>query len=155
MARVSEKGRYRPPSFAPRTAWARHIDAVHRERGWSQTKGFEVVGPKLKYSPKSRTGRVRKFMTGEVEPTEAEAKVLAEVYGWPHEEQVTEAPAPDLAAALTLLVEELRAMRQDRDRMEARMRALEVDIVDLRAEVRSHHGSPVSGGHPAQSSPRA
>lgn len=60
---------------------------------------------------------------------------------------VGQAGQPDLAAALTALVEELRAMRQEREGMEARVRALE-------AEVRSHHGQPGGAGFPMRSVPR-
>jgi hypothetical protein len=109
---------YRPPSREPQGRWARHIHAVRKERGWSQTYGFEQVREGLNLAAKSRTAYIP-LDIGTREPTPEEGEVLASVYGWPSDEppeplEATETPASDLAAAIRELVETIRSERAER-----------------------------------------
>jgi hypothetical protein len=54
-------------------------------------------------------------------------------------------PDPSLAAAITLLVAELRAGREEREALEARLRAVEAELQSLR-------GPRAGGASPARSS---
>jgi hypothetical protein len=111
---------YRPPSAAPLTPWARHLDRVMREQGWSRVRLFEEVGAELGYGPKSRSGFLPLLV--DREPTPQQALVLARRFGEPDEPEPVASPATSdtqagldaLAAAVTALVEELRVDRQER-----------------------------------------
>lgn len=72
---------YRPSANEPATAWARHLDAVMRERGWSRVRLFEEVGAELGYAPKSRSGFLP--LLADREPTPAQADVLRRHFGEP------------------------------------------------------------------------
>lgn len=74
---------YRPPSSAPVGAWATHIHAKRRERGWSQTRGFEVAREHgLPLSDRSRSAYIAIDM-GKRQPTAAELPALIATYGKP------------------------------------------------------------------------
>lgn len=115
MARVP----YRPPSHPPETAWARHLDAVMRERGWSRVRLFEEVGGALGYAAKSRSAMLPLLV--DREPTPAQAAVLERHFGTP--DPIPAAPPPvdtgsDVAAAIREqtavfreLIQELRLSR--------------------------------------------
>lgn len=81
----------------------------------SQTGAFELLGPRLGLGPKSRQSYINLDM-GDRQPTEAEAKVLADwLGGYPVEGSVGTEDAPaDLAAAIRDLTDELAAIRAER-----------------------------------------
>lgn len=139
---------YRPPSAEPRGRWARHIHAKRREWGWSQTRGFEAVREGLGLSEKSRAAYITLDM-GPREPNEVEAAALAAVYGYPPEATTTGLEATEsgdsLAQAINALVVELRAMREERELVEARLRALEAE---------RRHAQPEDAALPERSAPR-
>lgn len=91
---------YRHPTKPPVTAWARHLDQVMRDRAWSQTQFFEAVGPAMGYSPKSRSAVLGLLI--DKEPSEAQARVLRDLFGEPSAELAPiTAPAGDpIALAL-------------------------------------------------------
>lgn len=62
--------------------WGWHIDARRREWGWSQTEGFRRSRAGLELSENSRSAYL-KLDHGDAEPDEAQARALAQVYGWP------------------------------------------------------------------------
>jgi hypothetical protein len=134
---------YTATSKEPRTAWARHLDTVRRERDLSATQMFEEAGPRLGLGSKSRSAFL-KFLEDR-SPTVAEAAALAALYGWPDEQPAVAAPEPDLAAALRDLVVELRAMREERTRLAERVGDLEAQVAELVLAVPSAAGSAVRG----------
>lgn len=100
----------------PTTAWARHLDAVRRERGWSATRLFEEVYADLNLSAKSRTAFLP--LLHDAEPDEHEAAVLRAHFGEPNpdlgpEAEPVETPG-DLTAAITALVDALDRDREER-----------------------------------------
>jgi len=100
---------YRPPSREPKGRWARHIHAVRKRDGWSQTAGFEAVQKAgLGLSEKSRSAYIAIDM-GDRQPTPDEERVLLSVYGPPPE---VEEPAPvtDQAALIAVLTRVAEAM---------------------------------------------
>jgi len=103
---------YRPSSKEPTTAWARHLDAVRRERDWSATQLFEAVAPKLGLGPKSRSAFVDRL---HLDPRPSYVPALRELFGDPPEEaQSTASPVaatPD--AGLAALVKTLIKEQQD------------------------------------------
>ncbi len=138
-------GVYRASTNPPKTAWARHLDQVMRDRGWSRVRLFEEVGEELGYGAKSRSG----FLTLLVdrEPTPPQAAVLARHFGEPEAGAVSEpSPEPSLAAAISELAAELRAAREERQATEERLRALEAAVALL---------TPRDGeAHPARTVPQ-
>lgn len=96
---------YRPPSREPKGRWARHIHAVRRARGWSQTAGFEAVREGMGLSPKSRAAYIAVDM-GERQPTPKEEAALIAVYGLPPEASEMPLEATESGDAL---VEAIRA----------------------------------------------
>lgn len=110
---------YRPPSSAPTGAWARHIHAVRRERGWSQTRGFEKARENgLPLGERSRSAYIAIDM-GERQPTPAEVPALIATYGAPSEEpEQIETAAPEgtavLVAMFSAFLDELREDRRVR-----------------------------------------
>lgn len=134
---------YRTTLKEPHTAWARHLDAIRRERDLSATQMFEEAGPALGLGPKSRSAFLR-FLEDR-EPSTAEASALAGLYGWPTEQSAAPEPAPDLATALHELVTELRAMREERGRLVERVGDLEAQVAELVRAVPSVDGSGARG----------
>ena len=131
---------YRPPSHPPETAWARHLDSIRRERGWSVVRLFEEVGADLGYAPKSRSAILPLLWNRE--PDAAQAAVLRRRFGDPPADLApATAPTPDLAAAIAALTDELRLSRVERESTEARLRAVEAELQSLR-ETRAGAGSP-------------
>lgn len=109
---------YRPPSTEPRGKWAKRIHEKRRAEGLSQTGAFELLRERLGYGPKSRFSYVALDM-GTREPTDAEAKVLAEWLGGYPDDMADSGDATtatsELAAlvqSINALVEEMRAARQ-------------------------------------------
>jgi hypothetical protein len=80
---------YRPSSNPPVTAWARHLDTVMRERGWSRVRLFEEIGAEMGWSPKSRSAMLP--LLEDREPTPAQAEVLARHFGQPEPQESPEA----------------------------------------------------------------
>jgi hypothetical protein len=80
---------YRPSSNPPVTAWARHLDTVMRERGWSRVRLFEEIGAEMGWSPKSRSAMLP--LLEDREPTPAQADVLARHFGQPEPQESPEA----------------------------------------------------------------
>lgn len=112
---------YRPSSHPPLTRWARHIDSVKRERGWSATRAFEEARTALGLGPKSRAGYLP--FEGGREPTAEQAVALASVFGWPPEEA---APPPTGEADLRdLIAEQTKALTRQAEAMERLAAALE------------------------------
>lgn len=108
-------GVYRPPSRAPKGAWARHLHQQRRERGLSQAQAFELVYEGLHLSKRSRAVYTALDM-GDRQPRPKEAEYLASVFGWPPDADAEpEAATPDLAAAVMALTVELEAMRLERE----------------------------------------
>lgn len=133
--RVPAKRRnlYHPPQSAPRTAWARHLDAYMRGNGLSVSGLYRLVYGPLGYSAESRTA-FRPFLVDR-EPDEAQARALASVVGWPDEPEPAPAPAPapDLASALLALAGELAALREERRDLASRVEDLSAQV-DLLVE---------------------
>lgn len=122
--------RYRNPSKQPRTAWAVHIDRYMREHGMSQQGAFEAARQALGLGPKSRAAFLP-FLEGR-EPDTREAEALASVFGWPDPESDQPAEAePGLAAALTMLAQELAALRVERRELVGRVTDLEMAVAAL------------------------
>ena len=121
---------YRPPSNPPETKWAKHLDAVMRDRGWSRVRLFEEVGADLGYSDKSRSAFL-KFLEDR-EPDANQQAVLRRHFGEPPELPDMVSPPGDAhtgglapliellaaqTAAITSLVAEIREERQERLRV--------------------------------------
>jgi hypothetical protein len=85
---------YRASTAEPKTAWARHLDQVRRDRGWSATAMFEVVGSDLGLGKKSRSAFLP-FLEDR-EPDAEQAAVLARHFGWPPAEPAPPEPPPTL-----------------------------------------------------------
>jgi hypothetical protein len=119
---------YRPPSSQPRGAWARHLHEQRRSRDLSATQAFELVYERIGWSAKSRTAYVA-IDSGDRQPKENEAAVLAEEFGWPPEPDSAPVEDVTLAAAILALTDELRAAREERAVMASRLMALEA-VVD-------------------------
>jgi hypothetical protein len=95
---------YRPPSTEPRGKWAIALHAKRKAEGISQTEGFELLGPRLGFSPKSRAAYIAIDM-GTRQPSESEAVVLADWLGyWPDDSSMASSGGattqPELAAYL-------------------------------------------------------
>jgi hypothetical protein len=91
---------YRPPSSQPKGAWARHLHEQRRARDLSATQAFELVYERIGWSAKSRTAYVA-IDSGDRQPKENEAAVLAEEFGWPPEaDDPIEAAQGDVVAAI-------------------------------------------------------
>lgn len=92
---------YRASTNQPKTAWARHLDQVMRDRDWSRVRLFEEVGAELGYRGKSRSAMLPLLV--DKDPDEAKAAVLRRHFGDPPEAPA-EVPAaePDLAALIKL-----------------------------------------------------
>lgn len=133
---------YRPPSAAPVTPWARHLDKVMREQGWSRVRLFEEVGAELGYGPKSRSGFLPLLI--DREPTPQQAAILAKRFGEPEAQpdpvagsagSDTPAGLADLSAAVMALVEELRVDRQERTGLRETVLHNRQQIADLNQAV--------------------
>jgi hypothetical protein len=124
---------YRPSANPPVTAWARHLDGVMRDKGWSRVRLFEEIGAELGYSPKSRSGFLP--LLEDKEPTAAQADVLRRHFGDPAPmedpapDRTPEAGSSDLAAAIRELTTELRESRRERAELVAKVHDLE-QLVD-------------------------
>lgn len=138
---------YRPSSTEPQGKWALAIDKKRRELDMSQTRAFEALAEALGYKPKSRSA-VLPLLLGPKQPTDAQAKVLAEWLGyWPADVQPGEGGGSfgsqtslaDLSDALTAQAESFArmlafAIRRDQS-VEARIRALEAEVQSLRGRL--------------------
>lgn len=100
---------YRPPSRAPKGAWANHLHAIRRERDLSQTQAFELVYEGLGISPKSRAVYLAIDM-GDRQPSKTEAEYLASVFGWPSEAVEPPVTPDTLAAAINRQAAALEAL---------------------------------------------
>lgn len=125
---------YRPSANPPRTAWARHLDQVMRERGWSRVRLFEEVGGELGYSPKSRSALLP--ILEDKEPTPAQVVVLTRHFGEPPLDDSaprsdTLSGAEPLAAAILALTAELAAAREERAALAVRLDAMDEALRSL------------------------
>lgn len=84
---------YRVPTRPLATAWARHLDAVMRERDLSQTNVFGLVADELGLAPTSRTA-LRDLFSDKT-PDERQAAALRRHFGEPPAEPEPPAPAGD------------------------------------------------------------
>lgn len=149
---------YRPPSKAPRGAWAKHLHQIRRERALSQQQAFELVQAAWGVSPKSRAVYVSIDM-GDRQPREDEAAVLAAEFGWPSEQDAPAAAGTDIAAltrAINDLVQELREERaavlsalQEQGRVVGLLAALQGLGVDQIAKLLPPGGPPNGPGQSA------
>jgi hypothetical protein len=141
---------YRASANEPKTAWARHLDKVMRERGWSRVRLFEEVGAELGYAPKSRSGFLP--LLADREPTEAQALILRRHFGEPSPDPAADvahteaAGSIDLAAAIRELTTELRASRDERASMAARLAEVEAVLSTLVAATIEGTGAPDAHG---------
>lgn len=133
----------------PETAWARHLDNIRRERGWSVVQLFEDVRDDLHLGPKSRSAfhsRLHGFQPRD----DDEAAILIARYGEPGPDLTPEPepePAPDFAAVLLKFSGELEAMREEREALRRERDALRVDRELLEA-LRLTVDRLVAEGHP-------
>lgn len=113
----------------------------------------------LGLGPKSRTAFIR-FLVDR-EPTEHEAALLADLYGWPSQEDTLgvepKTSAPDLATALMALAGELRAAREERQALRQEVDALRALVGQLAeghlsAQVLAGPGARAAHGQSAESS---
>ena len=142
---------YRAPTKPLLTAWARHLDAVMRDRDLSQTNVFDEVREELGYATTSRSAIVRVF--SDKEPDARQAEVLARHYGQPAplpiEEPGPSADVTGLVAAMTaaLLAQttaltDLRAdLAQARDDAREERSAMTKMLADLGDELEALRGS--------------
>lgn len=135
---VSTNSRYTPPPASPVTAWARHIDAVRRERNLSQTATFRLLGAAVDLLGDSRSAFLPYLV--DKQPTEAQAKALAAIIGWPPAEPEPVADPlvgepTDLASALAALTRELAAMRIEVAALQRERAAWQHGVVAAMAEV--------------------
>jgi hypothetical protein len=146
---------YRPSANPPVTAWARHLDGVMREQGWSRVRLFEEIGAELGYSPKSRSGFLP--LLADKEPTAAQAAVLRRHFGDPAplenpaSDRTPEAGSSDLAAAIRELTTELRVAREERASMAARLAEVEAVLSTLVAATIEGTATPDAHGQSAGS----
>jgi hypothetical protein len=128
-------GVYRASTNQPKTAWARHLDQVMRDRDWSRVRLFEEVGAELGYRGKSRSAMLPLLV--DKEPDEAKAAVLRKHFGDPPPEEAPDTffteGEPTLTRVLGELVAELRESRLERVSILARLRAVEAELESLRA----------------------
>lgn len=109
---------YTATKDTPTTAWARHLDAIRRERRWSVTRLFEELYAELGYSAKSRTG-IRPLLAGK-EPDDRQAAVLRAHFGDPPAEPVPPVavkppldPMERIAAAVEDIARTLASLQTD------------------------------------------
>lgn len=122
---------YRPPSKQPRGSWARHLHEQRRLRDLSQTQAFEAVFERIGWSRKSRTAYVAIDM-GERQPKPDEAAVLGAEFGWPPDPEINDdLEDVTLATALVALAGELRASREERVSLAARLEKVELVLDGL------------------------
>lgn len=118
---------YRAPTLPLLTAWARHLDAVMRERDLSQTNVFDLVRDELGYATTSRTALRGIF--SDKQPDERQAAVLTRHFGAPAPEPVaSEIDAPDLVSAIR---EQNNWMRAYVERTDRRIAMLEQLVMNL------------------------
>lgn len=135
---------YRPSANPPRTAWARHLDQVMRERGWSRVRLFEEIGAELGYSPKSRSALLP--VLEDKEPTPAQVAVLTRHFGEPTPD-TTPTPTGDdlsLAAAILALTAELAEARRERAETAAKLARIEAVLDVLAPQAMRDAGAPVA-----------
>ena len=142
---------YRPPTNEPQGKWANAIHRKRRAEKISQTGAFELLGTRLGFGTKSRSAYIALDM-GTRQPTEAEARVLAEWLGGYPSDESPPVEATSEVSALTASISELVAMLrpivdQAADR-EARLRAVEAELESLRA-------AQGSGASPTRRVPQA
>lgn len=118
--------RYQPPSKAPQTAWARHIDRFMREKGLSQTQAFEMAQGPLGLKPKSRASFLPYLEKRE--PTEYEAQALASVFGWPAPEDEPAQTVEDQSVAAAIR-EQTAAIRANTDAVRQLLEALTARVM--------------------------
>jgi hypothetical protein len=142
---------YRASANEPMTRWARHLDAVMRERGWSRVRLFEEVGAELGYAPKSRSAMLP--LLADKEPTPAQAAVLRRHFGEPplddpaaSSAHTEAAGSSDLAAAIREqtaamleLVAELRLSRAEQVGMNEGLVAVAAQVAKV-LEARADNG---------------
>lgn len=92
---------YRASTNPPKTAWARHLDQVMRDKGWSRVRLFEEVGAELGYGSKSRSAILP--LLEDKEPTSAQATVLRRHFGEPDAIEVAPVPPSDYAAVVAAI----------------------------------------------------
>lgn len=156
--RIVSNPMYRPSANPPRTAWARHLDQVMRDKKWSRVRLFEEIGAELGYSPKSRSALLP--ILEDKEPNPAQAAVLTRHFGEPLAAPLDDsAPRSDtlsgaesLAAAILALTAELREARQERAALTEKVAQMDemIDVLDARtsaieAEHAAHPHSTESG----------
>jgi hypothetical protein len=138
---------YRPSKRPPKGAWARHLQEQRRLRDLSAVEAFERVHERIGWSPKSRTAYVA-IDSGDRQPRGIEVTVLGEEFGWPPDPLDAE-PSEDatMAAALLAVMGELRAVREERAAVAARLEQMEA-VLDGLVERAMRGGSerPVPDG---------
>lgn len=149
---------YTPMSREPETDWARHLDAIRREKGWSATELFRQVRVKLALGENSRST----FVAGlHRDPKPHWKSGLIELFGEPPKtapEPTTATETPDLlVAALTAqtealldLVGELRLWRIE-DRAQLGQVQATVDQLVAAALAGQGRPGPVEHALPAES----
>lgn len=85
------RNRYHAPNVPPVTAWARHLDAVARAEGLSQSGLFRKLREAVALGPESRSAFLPYLV--DKEPDADQARALAAIVGWPTE------PGPDRTPA--------------------------------------------------------
>lgn len=143
---------YRPSANPPRTAWARHLDQVMRERGWSRVRLFEEVRADLGLGPKSRTALLP--IHEDKEPTPAQAEVLTRHFGEPPADAAPAPPEDDvsLAAAIRGLTAELAEARRERAELAGKLARIEAVLDVLAPQAMRDVGAPVARHSSAGSS---
>lgn len=110
---------------------------MRQERGWSQQEAHEHLHEGLGLAPKSRASYVT-LEAGRT-PDPAQQKFLVSYFGKTPDDEPEPSAETSLAAALSELAAELRESRLAREATEARLRAVEAELLSLR-------GLPVGAG---------
>jgi hypothetical protein len=122
---------YRPPKDEPKGRWARHLHEQRRLRDLSQMQAFELLFERMSWSPKSRASYVAIDM-GTRQPSPSESTILGAEFGWPPDPEINdELEDPSLATALVALAGELRASREERVSLAARLEKMEAVLDGL------------------------
>ena len=126
----------------PKGRWARHLQDQRQQRNLSQTQAFELVHVRMGWSAKSRTA-YRAIDMGERQPSHDEAAILAEEFGWPPEPEINDdLEDPTLAAALLAIAGELRAAREERTTLVARVEEMDAVLRNLVARTTGAEAMP-------------
>jgi hypothetical protein len=121
---------YRPSSQIPATAWARHLDRVRRERGWSATRMFEEVLADLHLGEKSRSAFLP--LLGDRQPDDETATVLARHFGEPRPEDQVPATGSE---PVSLEERRVLALERQATAAEAQVEATRENTAMLRAMI--------------------